>query len=660
MDTPSATLRLPSLTPDERKGLEAYWRVYEAHREEIATEVLQMAGQHPEFKHILQDQSLQPSAEEQTENQQIQRNAVLHSDWEPYLRSLQQQGMNYARGGLSFQAWFELIGAYRKSMMPHLVRDCGASTDLLLSAIHGMDVLIDIAMSSIGAAYLETKQQLIREQEEAIQTAIRQRQSERRFRALLEAAPDSMVIVEPQGTIVMVNAQAELLFGYPRDDLLGQPVERLVPERFRDIHPFHRNQYTQSPKPRPMGADLELFAIRKDGSEFPVEISLSPMEFEEESLIIAAIRDITERKRAEAQFRGLLESAPDAMVVVDEQGVIQLVNSQTENLFGYDRLEVLGQPVEVLVPKRFRKRHARHRDGYYGPHPVRPMGIDLELFGLRKNGTEFPVEISLSPLETESGLLVIAAIRDVTQRKRMEEDVQKLNEDLKQRAAQLEAANKELEAFSYSVSHDLRAPLRSIDGFSHVLLEDFSEQLPDEGRNYLERVRAAAQRMAVLIDDLLNLSRVTRTPLQPRFINLSRMAEEVIQSLRESYPERQVTFAADPDLMVEGDPHLLHIVLENLLSNAWKFTSKKKEARVEFGQKPHARERTFYVRDNGVGFDMAYADKLFGVFQRLHSVSEFPGTGVGLATVQRIIAIHGGQIWAESAEGKGTTFYFTL
>jgi PAS domain S-box-containing protein len=650
----------PELTPEEKQGLQDYWHVYEAHREEISVEVAKMANSHPEFKSLMQDPAAQPTEEQRARNLEIQRNAILHQDWAPYLTNLQQQGMTYARGGISFRAWFDLINAFRKSMMDRMVATYGSSMELLLSAMNGMDTLISIVMRGMGEAYLETKEQLIREQEETVRKAIEQQQNEKRFRGLLEAAPDGMVIVDSEGTIVMVNAQMEKLFGYSREDVVGKRVEMLVPTRFKDIHPFHRGQYAKSPRLRPMGADLDLFALRKDGTEFPVEISLSPMESEEESLIIAAIRDITDRKRAEEKFRGLLESAPDAMVVVNEQGIIQLVNSQTEKMFGFDRVELVGEPVEVLVPKRFRKKHSKHRIGYYGEHPARPMGIGLDLFGLRKNGTEFPVEISLSPLETDESLLVSAAIRDVTQRKRMEEDVQKLNEDLKQRAAQLEAANKELEAFSYSVSHDLRAPLRSIDGFSHVVLEDYGAQLPADARGYLERVRAATQRMAVLIDDLLNLSRVTRTALQPRFINLSKMAEDIVYGLKESQPERQISVSLMPDLMVEADPHLMNIVLENLLNNAWKFTSKRELATIEFGQKEHVKERTFYVRDNGVGFDMAYADKLFGVFQRLHSVSEFPGTGIGLATVQRIIQIHGGRIWAESAENKGTTFYFTL
>src|SRR5215210_8070444 len=314
----------PELTPEEKQGLQDYWQVYEAHREEVNVEIAKVASSHPEFKGVMQDPAAQPTPEQRARNFEIQRNAVLHQEWQPYLSNLQLQGMGYAHGGISFRAWFELIDAFRKSMMPHLVATYGNSMELLLSAVNGMDTLISIVMQGMGEAYLETKEQLIRAQESAVQDAVKRAQNEKRFRGLLEAAPDGMVVVDNEGTIVMVNAQMEKLFGYNRAEVVGKRVETLIPLRFKDIHPFHRGQYTKSSRPRPMGADLELYALRKDGAEFPVEISLSPVESEEEQLIIAAIRDITERKRAEEKFRGLLESAPDSMVVVDQKGVIQL------------------------------------------------------------------------------------------------------------------------------------------------------------------------------------------------------------------------------------------------------------------------------------------------------------------------------------------------
>jgi PAS domain S-box-containing protein len=367
-------------------------------------------------------------------------------------------------------------------------------------------------------------------------------------------------------------------------------------------------------------------------------------------------REIVERKRAEMRSSGLLDAAPDAVVVVDQTGRIVLVNAQTEALFGYDRSELLGREIELLIPDRYHGAHRSFRDTFFTSPRARPMGGGRELFARRNDGSEFPAEISLSPFQTEHETLVSSSIRDCTERRQVERT-------LSQQAKLLDASNKELEAFSYSVSHDLRAPLRAIDGFSRILLDDYSANIPAEAKHYLANVRANAQQMGRLVDGLLNLSRLIRVPIATQLVDSGAMVRTVIDEQSDACDGRRIVFAIDELPGCRAEPTLLKQVWTNLIANAIKYTRGKNQARIEIGAlsaNSSAAGPTYFVKDNGVGFDMRYAGRMFGVFQRLHRSEDFEGTGVGLAIVQRIVNRHGGRVWAEGQPGQGATFFFTL
>jgi PAS domain S-box-containing protein len=485
-------------------------------------------------------------------------------------------------------------------------------------------------------------------------------ESESRFRLLAENSTDMISRHDIQGVYLYASPACRTLLGYEPEELIGHSA-------FEFIHPDDIPTVDQSRSNiinEPV-VSTTVFRVRcKNGQYIWLETSSHTIVDKETGMAVeihAASRDIAARKQAEEalqeseeRYRTVVSSAPVVTFITDEKGIFTLSEGK-----GLAKLGL--QPGQVVGLSAF---------DVYRDYPLIVQSMKKALAGeslrneVEVQGVAF--DVTYTPIFDEQGKVakVIGVSSDITERKQAEDEIRNLNAELEQRVrertAQLEITNKELEAFAYSVSHDLRAPLRGIDGWSQALLEDYQDKLDEQGRQYINRVRSETQRMGHLIEDMLQLSRLTRAEMRTEKVDLSALARAVIERLKMEEPNREVKFDIQENLVARGDAHLLESVLSNLLGNAFKFTSKCADARIELGQVKMEGQPVFFVRDNGAGFDMDYSQKLFGAFQRMHKTTEYPGTGIGLATVQRVIHRHGGRVWAEAKVNEGATFYFII
>lgn len=469
------------------------------------------------------------------------------------------------------------------------------------------------------------------------------------FRQVVELAPNAIVMINQHGVIELVNAQTERIFGYQRAELIGQSIEILLPERFRHHHPHHRLTFFAQPSTRAMGSGRDLFGLRRDGSEFPVEIGLNPIETSDGVKVLSAIVDITERKRQENQFRQVVELAPNAMVMIGADGLIEMVNAQTEKIFGYTRNDLLGQSVDILLPERFRGLHPHHRYQFFNKPSPRSMGSGRDLFALRQDGTEFPVEIGLNPIVTANGIKVLSAIVDISERKQAELRQQEL-------IAELTRINDELNNFAYVSSHDLKSPLRGIDQLATWIREDLGEAVPEETREHLLLMRNRIKRMEMLLDDLLAYSRVGRNSDEIVVVNTHELVKDIFDLTASTKKIELRVIDTLPTLRTRKVP--LELVLRNLISNAIKHHDKE-QGTIEISARLGTHQVEFFVKDDGPGIELEHQQRVFGMFQTLKPRDEVEGSGIGLALIKKAVETAGGRVSVESDGKNGCLFRFT-
>lgn len=493
------------------------------------------------------------------------------------------------------------------------------------------------------------------------------RNSEQRFRTLFMEDLNPSFIAAPDGQIKECNLAFINLFGFKSRKAA---LESNLNERFTNF--MHQVFFWETLQRNEQINNQEMPATSADGRNVYTIVKATGTYDHNSNLaeVVGYIQDITNRKeievalrKSEERYRSLIETTNDWIWEIDDNFRFTYSSLKVQTILGYERTNVIGQSIFDLIAANKRKA-VQDEFSELALHQEAFVGKEFSFENADGDVTIF--ETSGIPLFDNSGIFLgyRGIAKDITERKKTELQIARMNDELEntvvERTKMLRIANKELEAFSYSVSHDLRAPLRSIDGFSQALIEDYGNELDEIAQNYLSRVRSAAQKMSTLIDDMIKLAKVSRTELAKKTISLTEIAESIAEMLREQDPDRTARFHIEENLVVTGDKNLMKVALQNLMGNAWKFTSKAEETIIEVGKTTIKGETVYFVRDNGAGFDMNYAKKLFTPFQRLHKESDFPGTGIGLSTVQRIIHRHLGKIWAEGDVGKGAVFYFSM
>jgi two-component system sensor kinase FixL len=475
---------------------------------------------------------------------------------------------------------------------------------------------------------------------------------------LLEAATEAVLIVDGNGRIVLANPAAHRLFGFAEGSLPGQPIDSLVPDRMRHAHQAQRAEYAVHPRPRQMGAGVELFARHADGSEFPVEVSLSPLDMPgEPALVMATVHDIRVRKQAEqalqeseARMRAIFETAVDAIITIDERGRMERLNPAAERLFGYPEADVVGKNVSMLMPEPHRSGHDGYLAHYLSTGEQRVIGKGREVAGRRKDGSVFPMELAVAEMRLGGRRMFTGIVRDITQRKQAEERNRSLVEELR-------SANEELSSFAYVVSHDLKAPLRGIGSLADWLATDYADKFNAEGKEHMRLLINRVHRMGALIDGILQYSRVGRIREAVHPIDLAKLVAGVID-LQGVPPHITVRIeTALPEIVAE--PTRIEQVFHNLLSNAIKYMDKP-AGEIAIGCEDDGSHWRFYVSDNGPGIEARHFERIFQLFQTLAARDRIESTGVGLSLVKKIVELYHGKVWLDSTPGQGSRFWFTL